>query len=76
MAKLPARKTHRGLRALEGKAIVTLDSANPETLRIRMPTETGVFDFKLTHEQAMKLRYLLGRALRPANTAIRLEMYD
>lgn len=76
MAKPPGWKVQRDPMAVEGKAIVTFDSANPDTLSIRFPTEMGDYEFVLTHEQAMKLRYLLGRALRPANTAVKYEMYD
>lgn len=32
-----------------------------------MPTDTGAFDFKLSAKKDERLRYLLGRALDPAN---------
>ena len=65
---LPARRINRGLRALDANPIVTFDSQNPNALGIRMPTDTGIYDFKMDRAKAERLRYLLGRALRPANT--------
>ena len=65
---LSARRVHRGLRALDANPIVTFDSQNPTTLGIRMSTETGIYDFRMDRAKAERLRYLLGRALKPANT--------
>ena len=64
---LPARRVHRGVRLLDASPIVTYDSANPDLVGITMPTETGVYDFKLDRAKGERLRYLLGRALDPAS---------
>ena len=56
---LPARRINRGLRALDANPIVTFDSQNPNTLGIRMPTDTGIYDFKMDRAKAERLRYLL-----------------
>lgn len=69
--KLPAKRTFRGLRELEGKAIVTFNSVRPDELEIKMGTETGIFSFKLDRSQGDTLRYDLGRALDPANEPAR-----
>ena len=67
MADLPARRVHRGLRAVEGDPIVTFDSAHPDSLTVKLTSATGIFEFKLDPEQTDLLRYRLGRALDPAN---------
>ncbi|MDE0189755.1 MAG: hypothetical protein OXQ90_00220 [Gammaproteobacteria bacterium] len=68
---LPKKKTYRGVRALDGFPIVTFNSVRPDEVEIRMPTDTGVFDFKMDRTQADRLRYMLGRALDPASEPAR-----
>ena len=46
---------------------MTYDSTNPATLSIAFFADSQRFDFKMDAEKAERLRYLLGRALNPAN---------
>ena len=64
---LPSKRIHRGVRLLDAKPNITFNSARPDEVIVHMPTETGQYDFKMDAERADWLRYLLGRALNPAN---------
>lgn len=63
-----AEPPHRGLRDLTDEPVVTHDSANPDWLTVTLTTKDGVYDFRMdSGGKAERLRYLLGRALDPAN---------
>ena len=57
----------RAMRELDALPIVTFDSTNPDTLSIAFFADSERFDFRMDAEKAERLRYLLGRALDPAN---------
>ena len=52
---------------LDAYPVVTRDSSTRDMLRVRMPTEEGVYEFLMEAEKADRLRYLLGRALDSAD---------
>ena len=50
--------------------IVTFNSKNPQTVPISLTTDTGIIHYRMEASKGLRLRYLLGRALNPANQPI------